>query len=180
MNQMYFFVCTGKFKSWLHFWVHICVKSWRKWIWLVLAVLQFWFMSWYESFRILTGCPSRNAQQESLIFPLHTKSHIWFISGWRPDAYRLGLTNFDSTFYYSLTKSVGNICVVISVYNYWSDVCTKGEGWSIRGNIVQTIKFWSLHQEGGGGQKSRKYANVIYERFLILISIAIQGKHFKF
>ena len=33
---------------------------------------------------------SRNAQPEILIFPLHTKSHFWFISGWRPDVYRLG------------------------------------------------------------------------------------------
>ena len=25
-------------------------------------------------------------------FPLHTKNYVWFISGWRPDAYRLGFT----------------------------------------------------------------------------------------
>ena len=60
-----FFVCTGKFKTWLHFWlyfwVHICVKSWRKWIWLVWAALHFLFMSWYESFRIWTWWPTRNA-----------------------------------------------------------------------------------------------------------------------
>ena len=31
-----------------------------------------------------------------LNFPLHTKSHVWFISGWRPDAYKLGL-QFDRT-----------------------------------------------------------------------------------
>ena len=49
-------------------------------------------MSWCESFRILTGCPSRKAQQEILIFPLETKSHFWFISWRRLDAYRLGLT----------------------------------------------------------------------------------------
>ena len=50
MNQTRLFVCRGKFISWLHFWVHICVKSWRKWIWLVWAALHFRFMSWYESF----------------------------------------------------------------------------------------------------------------------------------
>ena len=88
-NQTWLFVYSGKFKGWLHFWMHICVKSWRKWIWLVWAALHFWFISWYESFRIWTWWPTRNAQQEILIFPLHTKSHVWFISGWRPNAYRL-------------------------------------------------------------------------------------------
>ena len=89
MNQTWHFVCSRKFKSWLA--VAFLVVWFLKERYLIsLAVLHFWFMSWYESFRILI-CPSRNAQQEILIFPLLTKSHIWFISGWRPDAYRFGL-----------------------------------------------------------------------------------------
>ena len=107
MNQTQFFVCTGKFKSWLHFWlyfwVHICVKSWRKWIWLVRSVLHLWFMSWYKSFKILTGCPSRNTQQNFLIFPLHTKSHFQFFSWQRLDAYRLGFRIYSGN-YFCLSK----------------------------------------------------------------------------
>ena len=77
MNQTWLFVCSGKFKSWLHFWVHICVKSWWKWFLLVWAALHFRFMSLYESFRIWTRWPTWNAQQEILIFRLHTKSHVY-------------------------------------------------------------------------------------------------------
>ena len=84
MNQTLFFECIGKFKCWLHFWlhfwVHICVKSWRKEY--DNSVLYFWFMSWYESFKILTGCPSRNSQQEISIFPLDTKSHFCYTIFW--------------------------------------------------------------------------------------------------
>ena len=52
-------------------------------------------MSWYESFKILTGqvpeteAESWNAEQESLNFPEHTKSHFWFISWLSHDAYKL-------------------------------------------------------------------------------------------
>ena len=64
-------------------------------------------MSWYESFKILTGCPSRSAQQEILIFPLHTESHFgtaavfWRARGFEilrvssfPKIIVLNLTNF--------------------------------------------------------------------------------------
>ena len=56
------------------------------------------FMPWCEIFRILTRFPSRNALQEIWIFPEQTKSHFWFISWRRLNAYRLGFRVLSKSF----------------------------------------------------------------------------------
>ena len=94
MNQTWLFVCSGKIK----------ISCWAFLVGHLVQILKLSYQDMNQKCKAaqtnqihflqdLTQIRTQKCNQKCnqlLNFPLHTKSHVWFISGWRPDAYRLG------------------------------------------------------------------------------------------
>ena len=95
MNQTWLFVCSGKIK--IYCWAFLDGHP--------IMILKLSYQDMNQKCKTaqtnqihllqdLTQICSQKYNQKCnqlLNFTLHTKNHVWFISGWRPDAYRLGL-----------------------------------------------------------------------------------------
>lgn len=129
MNQTWLFVCRGKIKN-------FC------WAFLDGPPVQILKLSHQDKNQ---KCKAAQANQihfledltqictqkcnQLLNFPLHTESHVWFISGWRPEAYILG---FMRTKNYLLVKI------------RWRQTIEPIEIWDSNNSPVklQVVKLW--------------------------------------
>ena len=73
-----------------HFLLAIRSRSWRFHIRTWTRNVKLARLTRFISFKIWHRYAPRNATSFWISCYLHTKSHVWFISGCRPDAYRLG------------------------------------------------------------------------------------------
>ena len=112
MSETWLFVCSGKIK--ISYWAFLDGHP--------VKILKLLYQDMNQKCKTaqtnqihflqdLTQICTRKYNQ-LLNFPVHTKNYVLFISGWRPDAYRLGLSRYNAAkCSYLQLETLATICL---------------------------------------------------------------------